>query len=81
MKESIESYKNDTLLIIRQVCLKFFNTNFEPLSSKSSSSKTCIMGGTTSLDFNITTEGAKMYTNKIAIASDSCPAYYFLQLK
>jgi hypothetical protein len=82
LMDKIKSTPNDTVLIIGQVCFKFFNKNCD-LLSEIKGSKVYIMGGTTATDFNITQEGVELLkTNKCevhTVPSSDCPTYKFVE--
>lgn len=83
---SIEKFKtnpNDTVLIIGQVCFKFFNKDCGSLLSGIKGSPVYVMGGTTPFDFNIASEGVEMLKNNgcqiYAVPTSECPKYKFVQ--
>ena len=76
--ENFNTNQNDTVLIIGQVCFKFFNKDCDNLLSRINRSRVYIMGGTTPSDFNISMEGVEMLGNGceiISVATSECPKY------
>jgi hypothetical protein len=81
--EKFVTSSKDTVLIIGQVCFKFFNKQCEPLLSGINESSVYIMGGTTPFDFNISKEGIDMLNGNnckiYPVPTSECPKYKFVQ--
>ncbi len=81
--EKFVTKANDTVLIIGQVCFKFFNKDCSSLLSEIKSSPVYVMGGTTPFDFNIASEGVEMLENNgcqiFPVPTSECPKYKFVE--
>lgn len=79
--EKFVTSSRDTVLIIGQVCFKFFNKQCEPLLSGINGSSVYIMGGTTPFDFNIASEGVEMLNGNnckiYPVPTSECPKYTY----
>ena len=83
---SIDKFKPkeivDTVLIIGQVCFRFFNKQCEPLLSEIKNCPVYIQGGT-GQDFNMAPEGITMLTdnecNITAVNAPDCPRFNFVE--
>jgi hypothetical protein len=73
----------DTVLIIGQVCFKFFNKDCLSLLSGIKNCHVHIMGGTNPMDFNIASEGVEMLKNNrctiFPVPTSECPKYQFVE--
>lgn len=79
--ERFDTNKNDTVLIIGQVCYAYFNTDCSLLNGIRDS-KVYSQGGTTPKDFNISPDGVKVLVEEcgaslVAIGTDECPRFDF----
>lgn len=79
----INATSTDTVLIIGQVCFKYFNNECEPLLSGINGSDVYVMGGTEAEDFNISEKGIAMLERKGCTidrtASKLCPKYEYVE--
>lgn len=79
--DKFQTTQNDTVLIIGQVCFKFFNTDCNALLDGINKSTVYVMGGTLEDDFNISTDGIElMEENGCTVnttPSTECPMYSF----
>ena len=79
-----QTNQNDTVLIIGQVCFKYFNKACKPLLSEINSSSVYVMGGAQGDDFNISNDGIQLLKNNngeenvAIVASEDCPTYRFV---
>ena len=81
--EKFVTTPNDTVLIIGQVCFKFFNKDCSSLLSGIKESPVYVMGGTTPFDFNIASEGVEMLKSNgcqiYPVPTSECPKYKFVE--